>query len=141
MKRPVCRGVRGSRGFSLIEMIAAILLLALAFTALLQVLGGASRLTSQAAQRDRAALLARGLLDSSFVLEPIHTGDSEGRFDQQYRWHMSVTQATPSGSGEQTPVQLYRLDVDVLWGQAPNERHARFSTLRAATPNLPGSPS
>lgn len=141
MKRPGRRVARAQRGFSLIEMIAAILLLALAFTALLQVLGGASRLTSQAAQRDRAALLARSLLDSRFVLEPIQAGSSEGRFDQQYRWRMSVTRASPPGSGNDTPVQLYRLDVDVLWGQAPDERHARFSTLRAATPNLPGSSS
>jgi len=128
------------RGFSLIEVIAAILLLAVAFTALMQVAGGSMRLTSQAAQRSEAALWARSLLDSVYTVEPIHAGSSDGRFNANYRWHLDVSQVTPSGAaGQVAPIQLYQLDLDVRWGQSPHERSARFSTLRAASPPLPGN--
>ena len=132
------------QGFSLLEMIAAILLLAVAFMALMQVLGSSARLTSQAAQRSQAALWARSLLDSSYVLEPIRAGTSEGRFDSDYRWHLEVSRATPSGGAmDNAPVQLYQCDLDVLWGKPPYQRSAHFSTLRASSPlnnNTQGAP-
>jgi general secretion pathway protein I len=36
--------------------------------------------------------------------------------------------------------RVYRLDLDVTWGVADNERHARFSTLRMGSANPDASP-
>ncbi len=55
---------RRVRGFSLLEVIAAILLLAIAFTALMKVAGGSISLTRNAADHSEAALWARSLLDT-----------------------------------------------------------------------------
>jgi general secretion pathway protein I len=118
-------------GFSLLEVIAAVLLLAVTFAALMQVAGGSIRLTQNAAAHSQAALWARSLLDSAFVLDPLHSGSSEGRFDAHYRWRLQVTPWTAAGVDAASPLRLYRLDLDVLWGQAPHEQSAHFSTLRA----------
>jgi general secretion pathway protein I len=32
---------------------------------------------------------------------------------------------------------MYRLDLDVMWGDEPFVRHAHFSTLRIGTSNAP----
>jgi general secretion pathway protein I len=127
------------RGFSLIEVIAALLLLAIAFTALMKVAGGAIDLTHRAAQRSVAAMWARSLLDGAFVSEPIQPGTRVGRFDDQYRWQLQVTRWNPPGKpAPNPPLQLYRLDLDVSWNGVGHAQHARFSTLRAAAPGAAG---
>jgi general secretion pathway protein I len=127
------------RGFSLLEVIAAIAVLAIAFAALMQVAGSSLGLTARANERTQAALRARTLLDGAFVMEPVREGASEGRFDDTYRWRMNVSRYQPPGDAPDTDgladagtTGMYRLDLDVIWGQGGDERHARFSTLRLA---------
>lgn len=121
------------KGFSLLEVIAAIAVLAIAFAALMQVAGSSLSLTARANERTQAALRARTLLDGAFVMDPVQEGETEGRFDDTYRWRMNVSRyqlpgARPDTEGADSP--LYRLDLDVIWGRDDEERHARFSTLR-----------
>jgi len=132
------------RGFSLLEIIAAIAILAIAFAALMQVAGSSMSLTARANERTQAALRARTLLDGAFVMEPLREGATEGRFDDTYTWQMNVsryvtpdTKPVPDGG---LASRMYRLDLDVTWGGADNQRHARFSTLRMGGANTDGSP-
>ncbi|HTH69611.1 MAG TPA: prepilin-type N-terminal cleavage/methylation domain-containing protein, partial [Rhodanobacter sp.] len=81
-------GARPQRGFSLLEVIAAIMLLAIAFTALMKVAGASINLTHNAAEHSEAAMWARSLLDSAFVGEPVKPGSRSGRFNPQYRWQL-----------------------------------------------------
>ena len=135
------KAVRRQYGFSLLEVIAAIAVLAIAFAALMQVAGSSLSLTARANERTQAALRARTLLDGAFVMEPVREGATEGRFDDTYRWRMNVSRYRPPGDAPDTDAQpgddtagggMYRLDLDVVWGQGGDERHARFSTLRLA---------
>jgi general secretion pathway protein I len=124
---------RSQRGFSLIEVIAAIMLLAIAFAALMKVAGGSIGLTQNAAGYSEAALWARGLLDSAFVGEQIKTGNSAGQFNNQFRWQLAVTPWNDAGIQPPTaPLHLYQLDLDVLWGPIGHPRSAHFRTLRLA---------
>lgn len=129
---------RHARGFSLIEVIAAILLLAVTFAALMEVAGGSIRLSQNASEHTQAALWARSLLDTRFALDPMQPGVTEGKFDNHYRWRLQVTPWTAPGvaaAANPTAMQMYRLDLDVMWGSAPFERKAHFSTLRIGSPN------
>lgn len=129
------------RGFSLLEVIAAMLLLAVAFAALMKVAGGAITLSRNAAAHDEAALWARSLLDSAYVTEPVAPGSRSGRFDDRYRWTLDVTpwQPPPTQSPGAQPAsmppgvaaqQLYRLDLAVQWGSTAHPQVAHFDTLR-----------
>lgn len=137
-------GVRTARqqGFSLLEVVAAIFLLAIAFTALMQVAGGSMALSQNAADYSRAAMWARSLLDTADIGTPLQPGQSDGRFDQQYRWHLTVTPWQPAdvNANASSPLHLVRLDLDVRWGPVGRERSAHFSTLRfvPAAPGMPG---
>ncbi|MET0332362.1 MAG: prepilin-type N-terminal cleavage/methylation domain-containing protein [Dyella sp.] len=133
------------RGFSLLEVIAAVLLLALAFAALMQVAASATNLTARAAERSEAALWARSKLDSAFALRAPQPGQSEGSFDALYRWRLTVTSwpgNEPAGPARpaQTNLQLYRLDLEVLWGQGRQQRHAHFSSLRVVSAHDANTP-
>ena len=132
-----------ARGFSLLEVIAAVLLLAITFASLMRVAGSSLNLTTRSAERSQAAMWAHSLLDSAFVLEPIHAGRSSGRFDQRYHWRLdvqpyqpvpTVAVAGPQPQSPASPLRLYRLDLDVLWTSAGHDYSARFSTLRVGGP-------
>ena len=142
--------MRRVRGFSLLEVIAATLLLAIAFSALLKVAGGSIALTRNADDHSQAALWARSLLDTVDITTPLRAGSSEGRFDDHYRWRLMVTPwtapqasmpaqpATPELSAN--PMRMVKLDLDVYWGTRLHERSAHFSTLRLLGPPATGTP-
>ena len=143
MSFPMPRHAARARGFSLLEVVAAVLLLAITFASLMRVAGSSLNLTARSAERSEAAMWAHSLLDSAFVLEPIRVGRSSGRFDQRYRWQLSVQPFQPArgapAAGPQapaSPLRLYRLDLDVLWKSAGHDYSARFSTLRVGGPQL-----
>jgi general secretion pathway protein I len=122
------------RGFSLLEVIAAILLLAITFAALMKVAGGSIALTRNADDHSQAALWARSLLDTVDITTPLHPGSSDGRFDSHYRWHLVVTPWNPGQGDANAPIHMVKLDLDVFWGGLPRERSAHFSTLRVLGP-------
>jgi len=120
-------------GFSLLEVIAAIMLLAIAFAALMKVAGGSISLTQNAADYSEASLWARGLLDSAFVGTPMKTGNSSGQFNNRFRWQLAVTPWNDAGNQPpEAPLHLYQMDLDVLWGPTGHPRSAHFRTLRLA---------
>ncbi len=122
-------------GFSLLEVIAAIMLLAIAFAALMKVAGASISLSQNAAEHSEAAMYARSLLDSAFVGAPVKSGSSSGRFDKHYRWQLEVTPWNEAGiAAPDAPLRLYQLDLNVLWGPSSHPRSAHFRTLRLAGP-------
>ena len=137
---------RLSTGFTLIEVLAALAILAIAFAVLLQAMGASLHLTANADARTRAALWAQSKLDSSFVVTPPHVGVTSGKFDSRYRWQLDVsawqpplpatavapTQDTRTDSTLNSGMHLYRLDLAVSWGQRQRTRTAHFVTLRAS---------
>ena len=131
--------MRRQRGFSLLEVIAAMLLLAIAFAALMKVAGGAIALSRNAAAHDEAALWARSLLDSAYVTEPLRPGSRSGEVDHRYRWQLDVAPWDPPGPRPQgAMLQLYKLDLTLRWGNHAHPQVARFSTLRLGGPPASG---
>ena len=129
------RAARGQRGFTLIEMVAAFFLFALAFALLIGSTSAGLRKVRQGAQSTRAALYAQAKLDSLGVAEQLEEGVENGKFDDRYRYEVEITKteppAAPNGNVDQIPVDLYRIDLTVRWGERDRERSAHFATLRA----------
>lgn len=123
--------MQAQAGFSLLEVIAAIMLLAIAFTALMKVAGASAQLTHNAAVHSEAALWARSKLDSVFVEQPVKLGSSSGQFNSQFRWRLDVTPWTQAGTPQpNAPMHLYQLDLEVMWGSLAHPQSAHFRTLR-----------
>jgi general secretion pathway protein I len=130
-------------GFSLLEVIAAIMLLAIAFTALMKVAGASAALTGNAAEHSEAALWARSKLDSAFVEQPLKAGNTSGQFNSKFRWQLDVTPWTEAGvAAPNAPLHLYQLDLSVMWGPSTHPKSAHFRTLRLTglEASAPGAP-
>ena len=131
------RAPRSQSGYTLIEVIVAFALLALALTLLLGTLSGAARQVGWAGDAGRAALHAQSLLDQQGIGEPIQPGERTGEFDDgRYRWTLGVTPWTDPAlppAGPQ-PVarhnRLYRLHLAVVWGDGGPRQRLDLQTLR-----------
>ena len=85
--------MKRQRGFSLLEVILAFTLLAVALGILMAILGGGLTQVRGAADATVATLHAQSLLDEVGVLEPIEPGRRGGDFDNgRYRWDLEITE-------------------------------------------------
>ncbi len=119
---------QGNRGFTLIEVIVAFAVLALALAIVLGTLSNASRQVRWSDDAGRAALHAQSLLDDTGVAETLVPGRSEGTFeDGRYHWTLEMAPwrepAPEDGVAAPQPVdpaapRLLRLALDVRWGDA-----------------------
>lgn len=127
---------RTQRGFTLIEVIVAFALLALALTLLLGSLSGAARQVRQAEDGTRAALHAQSLLAQLGVADALQPGRQQGRLEgERYTWSLDVSPyADPLAARAQIEPSAPRLlDVrlEIRWGQR-DAQALRIRTLRLA---------
>jgi general secretion pathway protein I len=118
---------RRMRGFSLIEMVAAFLVFAIAIGVLMQILATSMRNTRQSSDYTMAALWAQSKLDTVGVGTPIEAGRSNGRFDDNYSWELDVQQVDPA-SVEPPPQQTMMAGNA---GAAQNAQNPRTSVANA----------
>ena len=128
-----------ARGYTLIEVIVAFALLALALTLLLGSLSNAARQVHWADRAGRATLYAQSLLDQAGVGEALQPGTRSGTFeDGRYRWtldvHALIDPATRLATTTPDGAQLFELQLDIGWGNAAAER-LRVRTLRLSRPD------
>lgn len=129
------------RAFTLIEILAAFVVFALAFGAVMQALSGSIQNTVQSRGYTQAALMARSKMESLGVTEPIQPGGERGELDDGYRYDLEIREweppegAAPDGN-LQPQVVVYHVTLKVQWGEAPRVRQAEFTTLRAVSREL-----
>ena len=109
------------RGFSLVEMVAAFLVFAIAMGVLMQILTTSIRNTRESSAYTMAALYAQSKLDTVGVGMPIEAGRTSGRFDDVYGWDLDIQQVDPS-SVEPAPQQTVaagNINTQAANGRAP----------------------
>ncbi|OPB00844.1 general secretion pathway protein GspI [Pseudomonas fluorescens] len=102
-------------GFTLLEMLAALTLMAVGSTVLLVAFGQSARSLAQVAHSDRLTHAALSVLDQE-TAGTLTEGVSRGELDGM-QWQLTRTRQQ----------DVFRLDLTVSEGR----HHARFSTLKA----------
>jgi len=121
-------GARGSAGFTLLEALIAIVILALSLSALLQLYSTGLRGIASIDDNLRARLLAQSVMAEMSYDRRLQPGRLQGRLDQ-FAWTLSIT---PFDDGDPAPQQpgpwtLHRLALTVTW---PQGRRIELQTLR-----------
>jgi general secretion pathway protein I len=120
-----------AQGFTLLEVLLALAIFALGFGLLLETIATSARTVRVAGDVGHAALWAQNRLDQLGISEPVEEGVRSGNFDEVYRYVMQTQRYLPEDSQvKEQGGELYRIELLVSWGQTPNERTERFSTLR-----------
>jgi prepilin-type N-terminal cleavage/methylation domain-containing protein len=123
-----------SRGFTLLEVLVALTVLALAIVPLMQLSSQGLRLLHLSDDYQQAVLVAERIARSADALEVGVQAGREGRFDWERRVTlMPVPEELVAGAGPQ--LRLYALTVAVRWG---SRRTLELASLRTvAVPVTP----
>lgn len=135
---------RPEAGYTLIEVLVAFMVLALALTFLLGTLSGATRQVRWSADAGRAALHAQSLLAEIGVGEVLQPGHDEGELDDgRYRWRLDVApylDPLHPADAAQDPFapQLLELRLELAWGEGAPAQRLVLDSLRLVQPE-PGT--
>lgn len=127
--------MKRSAGFTLLELLLALALLAMTLGLLMASSARASRQVQAAAAQNRAVMYAENLLDDLNYGTPLQVGKREGTFeDPRFRWQLVIRTADQDAAlalpmpTAAAPMALYQIELRVLWDQ----QALTWQTLRAA---------
>ena len=123
-------------GFTLLEVLVALLCFALMFGILAQIMRTGLRQSAAAETAVLASMLARSQLARVGAELPLEPGEVEGEVDGM-RWRTAIQLAEPLG--EATEIGTYRVDVTIVWGEAETEQ-LTLTTLKLGLPPGAGPP-
>ena len=111
----------GQSGFTLLEMLAALTVMAVCSSVLLVAFGQSARSLQQVSRSDRLTYAARSVFDQE-AAGPLQSGTRAGVLAGEIDWQLQIQQQ-PTRAGQP---RLYRLDLTV----SEDSRKAHFSTLK-----------
>jgi len=124
------RRAAGKAGFTVVEVVVALAILALALGVLLNVTSDSLRRTERAETIAEAGSLAQSLLAETGVELPLRDGETTGETDRGFRWRVYIE---PYGDGidqREWPIAAHQVLAEVSWRDGPLERSLVLTTLR-----------
>jgi len=122
------------RGFSLLEVLVALSVLALSLGVLMQIFSSAMRGVTLAEHYSKATLIAQSRLAAVGTEYPAEPGSYSGD-EGGFRWivNLSPSPVAVPATGSATPlVELLDVRVGVVWAEGERERSVAVDSLRVA---------
>lgn len=126
---------RAASGFTLIEVVVALVILTVALGALLQLFQTGMRSGGVAEDRVFATLLAQSRLAALGIESPLELGEISGEVDDRFRWSAQIDpyrdaqMADPSDDPRAVRTVPYQVTVTVFWGPENENSAARSVSL------------
>jgi general secretion pathway protein I len=136
MNRSFCRKInfllktKSPCGFTLIETLVAMMLLAISLVVILQLFSGGLKSGKMADDYTRAVFHAREKMEEYLLIEDFEEGTFEGSFDNNYRWQVNIKFVEPEDEEEILLIDLVYLDVSVFWPVGGHEKKFQINTLK-----------
>ena len=123
---------RDQRGFSLIEILVAFMILAMSLTVIFRIFSGGLRNVALSEDYARAVLLAESQLSAIGVSEPLQRGVTYGEWGERFNWERVVEHYQPWEQDREldAPLQGYRVTVRVDWKHAGHSRQITLNSVR-----------
>jgi len=123
--------LRNEKGFTLLEIIAALTILATGILALVYMFSGGLNQAAQAERYLNGVYLAQQKF-SQLELENFNTGTFEGEFENQetYRWQLEVLPYDSPLNDEEAHIQIQEISLRVFWKDQGVEKEVRLVSLK-----------
>lgn len=121
------------RGFSLMEVLIAFVILALSLGVMMQIFSGGLRNAGIVDDYGFALSVAESRLAAMGVETPLEEGSERGEVDRKFLWQMDVrpymTEMDSAGKSL-PPYKLYQVQVEVSWHNIGADRSISLTSLR-----------
>lgn len=132
------RSALRERGFTLIEVVVAFVLLTLVLAVSFEIFTTGMARAGSLDERARALVVAQSRLAMAGADEPLKEGVTTGESeDRRFQWAVNVTRAEgpdASGKAPASAYALYRVEVRVTWHGGDSRDHALDLTTLCAGP-------
>ena len=118
-------------GFSLLEVIVALSIMAVGFVTVLQLFSGSIRSVNMSEQYLKATNLAKSKMNL-LEINNYKTTKFEGTFagEENYNWELEVSPYLTTLNSEENNIQLSEVLLRVLWSDANQHRNIELRTLK-----------
>ena len=127
-----------ARGFTLLEVMVAVAISAVAIVSVLELFSGSTRLARMSVQQTEALVVARAVLDQQLWQIELEDGEQSGT-EGRLRYNVRVEPVLPTlgvpeeeegPEDESEDYELKRIDVVVSWDTPAGEKSVALSTAR-----------
>jgi len=126
---------QAAKGFTLIETLVAMMVLAICLGIIFQLFSGGLGLARVSEDYTRAAFLAKERMEEVLLFPELTPGEENGEFDEIYRWQVNIEHfpAVSEEESEKPIVYTFAIKVMVLWQDGPDQRDLTIQTVTIAT--------
>ena len=121
-----------NHGFTLLEVLAAVAILGIAITVVIQLFSGGLRLEKESEDYTRAVFYGRQLLEELSLKKEFTETSEEGVFEGDYRWKYEIepVAVVEEDQYEKYPLDVLKIKVLVFWPHGDKDKSLSFETIK-----------
>jgi len=136
----VCRGHGRFRvsnnGFTLIEILVAMSILAISLVVILQLFSGGLKSSRLSEEYTRAIFHAKEKMEEVLIPKELSEGELQGEFEDSFRWKSETVRIEdPEEDDKKLPFTMFKIKIDVMWDEGDKERRFEISTIKIGEKN------
>jgi len=122
------------RGFTLIEVVVAMAILAVGLTIIIELFSGGLRLGRTSVEYTKAVNYARMKMEEIAVKQKMEEGSEEGKIDDTFHWKVDVKRVDilpiENRADFKLPAELFLVKINILWKSGSKERSTRIESYK-----------
>ena len=126
-------GIKPCEGFTLIETLVAVSILAISLVVIMQLFSGGLKSGKLSGDYTRGIFHAREKMEEILFTEELTDEVLEGEFGDDYEWEAEIARIEPEDEeDEKLPFDAYTIRVDVKWNMGGKGKHFEVITMKLA---------
>ena len=118
-------------GFTLIEILVAISILAISLVVILQLFSGGLKSSRLSDEYTRGIFHAREKMGEVLLSKEVSAGETEGEFSDSFRWKCQIELIeSVEEDEEKLPFNMFNIKVDIVWDVGGKEKRFQVSTIK-----------
>jgi len=129
MEVPKSESPCAESGFSLLEILVAVMVLGVSLVVVLQLFSGALRAGGLSENYTRALFIAQNKMEETLVKPVLEEGEAEGNVGEIFSYRVAVTWMEPEESDKKASFDLFDVSVQVAWQEGASVKEIELNTI------------